>query len=301
MLAFDPSASSHYKVVRLPLFQQDVLFLDFDIFSSETGVWVRRTVQLNQSNSLYGFSLVKNSAYLDGVLYRLLSFSSQKLVSIDLNDIDSVVVQVIDLPVVAKLAVPGCIGVSRGNLYYAHREPFSFYIWHLNEEADWVLDYVFRTYEFELYIVGLFQVPCERTSWLSPYAVHPTDDIMFIGTGGLIFALYLKTGTLCLAYSAGPLMCVPGLFHPIFVYVSCAVPLNNFLPRTTQKLLCSSRGEVSITDTCTDDPEQCENLPEMDKDINGLSPEFWSEQTLRDTGVMHVDVTHINHLLHMKR
>ncbi|XP_074354704.1 F-box protein At5g07610-like isoform X2 [Apium graveolens] len=237
MLAFDPWVSSHYKIVRLPLFEEDVLCLDFDIFSSETGVWVRRTVQLNGSNSLFGCSLVKNSAYLDGVLYRLLSFNSQKLVSINLNDIDSVTVQVIELPVVNKLAVPGCIGVSRGNLYYAHREPNEFYIWHLNEEAaSWVLNYVFNTNQFETYIVRKFLVYRDRTSWLSPYAVHPTDDIIFIGTGGLMFALYLKTGTLYLAYCAGPLMCVPGLFHPIFMYVSCAVPLNNFIPTTTHNV-----------------------------------------------------------------
>lgn len=44
MLTFDPLVSSHYKIIRLPLFEKDNLLLDLDIFSSELGVWVRRTV-----------------------------------------------------------------------------------------------------------------------------------------------------------------------------------------------------------------------------------------------------------------
>ncbi|WOH05014.1 hypothetical protein DCAR_0624426 [Daucus carota subsp. sativus] len=300
MLAFDPSVSSHYKIVRLPLFEEENLFLEFDIFCSETGVWVRRAVQVNESNSLCGLSLVKNSAYLDGVLYRLLSFNSRKLVSIDLNNIDSVIVRVIDLPVVHKLAVPGCIGVSRRNIYYAYREPQSFNIWHLNEAADWVLNYELSTRKFEAYIVRKFNVQSDETVWLSPYAMHPTDDIVFIGTGDMIFALYLETSTLRLAYSTDSLTCVPGLFHPIFVYISCPVPLNNFRPVTTQKVLWSCKGEVLVTDgdVCSDNPEQCGILPEMDKFVNGVSPEFWVMPTIRSIGLKHVDVTGVGHLLH---
>ncbi|KAK1354365.1 hypothetical protein POM88_047621 [Heracleum sosnowskyi] len=277
MLAFDPSVSSHYKIVRFPLFKEYMLYLDLDIFSSETGVWVRQSVQLSWSTSLYGFSLVKNSAYLDGVLYRLLSFNSQKLLSIDLNDVDSVKIRVIDLPVVDMLCYPGCIGISGGHLCYAHREPHHIYIWYLDKATNWIVNHIFPTLQIEKVIFRLLKAGgMYQTTWLSPYAMHPGDDILFVGSEGLIYALCLKTGTLDLAYSTGVLRLVPGIFHPIFVYISCAVPLKNFRPRTIQK-------EVSITDACSDDSEQPGNLPVMDKDINGLSAEYWS-QTSRETG-----------------
>lgn len=277
MLAFDPSVSSHYKIVRFPLFEECTLSLDLDIFSSETGIWVRQTVQLNSSNSLHGFSLVKNSAYLGGVLYRLLSFNSRKLVSIDLNDVDSVKIQVIDLPVVDVLCYPGCIGVSRGNLCYAHREPNSIYIWYLDKAANWIVSHICPTLQIEKVIVRLLIIK-DQTTWLSPYAMHPTDDIIFVGSRGMIFALCLKTGTLNLAYSTDSLRLVPGIFHPIFVYISCAVPLKNFRP-AIQRVLSGAR-EVSITNTCSEDSEPCGILPVMDKDINGLSPEFWPRPSL---------------------
>lgn len=61
------------------------------------------------------------------------------------------------------------------------------------------------------------------------------------------------------------------------------------------RVLWSSKGEVSVIEIYSDNSEECGILPEMDKDINRVSQEFWLWPTLSSIGVGNVDGTCVFH------
>ncbi|PQQ04143.1 uncharacterized protein Pyn_20258 [Prunus yedoensis var. nudiflora] len=131
-LAFDPLESNHYRVVRIDYSQQQpycsststsTLTLFMDVFSSQSGEWVRRELQLNPM-FIEGFKSCKvcsHFVYLRGVLYSLAS--SRKLLCIDLKIVQA---RALELPHVPEDdeddITMGCLGVSMDLVCYVKRD-----------------------------------------------------------------------------------------------------------------------------------------------------------------------------------
>ncbi|KAM1529331.1 hypothetical protein ACFX1Z_018549 [Malus domestica] len=209
-LAFDPLESNHYRIVRIDYSPQSkssgcpvptptpTLTLMMDIFSSQSGQWARRGLQLDP-NFVDGFKTSKvcrHFVYLRGVLYGLAS--SQKVLCIDLNTVKA---RAFELPRVLgdddkTGATMGCLGVSKDLVCYVTCDSSkTFRFWSYNDRREsgdqWTLKYS-AVWNGWVWGSDTMLIPSADIV-LKPYAISPNAHVIFYGTSELIFSWDLES------------------------------------------------------------------------------------------------------------
>ncbi|XP_068645309.1 putative F-box/kelch-repeat protein At4g22430 [Aristolochia californica] len=150
-LDYDPNVSPHFRIIRFMhrceggLVNSEVLHInhffgeqlirdpwhfnppkemDIEVFSSETGRWVKSTILHGARVSCSWLQ----SLTLNGVLYKLAN--PRYLLRYDLKE-NGVPLAEIQLPDDAGCATYGCLGLSEGSLHFAHCDVFALKIWQL--------------------------------------------------------------------------------------------------------------------------------------------------------------------------
>ncbi|KAM7498517.1 hypothetical protein LguiA_022931 [Lonicera macranthoides] len=237
-LAFDPLESPNYKIVRVqrpPFFAYENYPVELDVFSSDTGEWVRHKVLFSLSVLRFNWSM--HSVYLKGVLYFL--SSGGYLICVYLNTPNGAVKgAAFELPgqdheiyrQAYEIVFPGYVGVSQGCLYYLnHIGSSSLLIWLFEDDSseggNWILK---RTINIDNLVRN--RIPKER--WLQTtyrrYALHPTSEEIFISIAVIIISYNPITNEVKLLYESHDkrILLRYQHFHP---YTRCLVGLNNFV------------------------------------------------------------------------
>ncbi|XP_068640934.1 F-box protein At3g26010-like isoform X1 [Aristolochia californica] len=161
-IVFDPSVSPHFKIIRFmhrcegdlangevlqinhylgeqllrdPWYFNPPKEMDIEVFSSETGRWVKSTI-------LHGARVSCSwlpSLTIDKVLFKLAN--PRHLLRFDLTDNCTPLPEIL-LPEDAGCASYGCLGVSEGFLLFAHCDVLALRIWQLrltNDVGEWDL------------------------------------------------------------------------------------------------------------------------------------------------------------------
>ncbi|XP_038718416.1 F-box protein At5g07610-like isoform X2 [Tripterygium wilfordii] len=252
-LAFNPSKSPHYKVVRMVYIRCKhgdcyCEVLKLNIFSSDTGKWItlempaKASVRIRVSNKYnhenekyyhgYGirkYSWITRVIYLDGVLYKL---STEKLLlCFDLNEMN---VREIELPERGTSDM-GIIGASRGRLYYASHDGTKVLIWLLEDHSlklgsPWIMKPILcNNPSIEDPMLQLLYLIHEYCPFgFGPYAWHPTSEVLFLGDCHVIFSYHLESKRLEIVLDRNNIDVHRGRLYP---YSRCLVSLKDFLPR----------------------------------------------------------------------
>uniref|UniRef100_A0A5B6YJK0 Uncharacterized protein n=1 Tax=Davidia involucrata TaxID=16924 RepID=A0A5B6YJK0_DAVIN len=252
-LAFNPSESPCYKIVRFALLQIENQALD--IFSSDTGQWVRHLVQLDPQ--IRETTWLWQSVYFEGALYRL--SLTWNLVRFDLNEVSA---RVIELPMteMGGRNLMGCIGVSMGRLCYAKEEFNRLLIWSFRvhcEAMKWTLKYSISMSSLKNDLLSKGHA-CDQMLWFQPCAIHPTSDVIFLGTPLRILSYDLKRNRLEEVYRTTDGIMIIGCFYPAFTHVRFPVSLNHLGKihcRSTQLKTISEGMRVLSLETPSEDLE----------------------------------------------
>nr|XP_034909616.1 F-box protein At5g07610-like [Populus alba] len=228
-LAFDPSSSPHYRVVCFD-YSESRPPVRLQVFSSETGNWTGHETPFGYSNKKC--KVVKHCIYLDGALYCI--STSKHIICFDLNRGNS---RAIELPEKERLDPNGfgCVGQWRGHLCYSDLVGTAFNFWLLEDRCKndrWTLvhnidvDYLGKLWlqRDSMIAIGRFG----KISSFRPFALHPTSDVIFFGTPGVMASYHLEDKRLKLIYRTkkdrlilmGQLM--------VFPYTPCLVNLKDF-------------------------------------------------------------------------
>jgi F-box interacting protein len=228
-LAFDPSTSPHYRVVCFD-YSESRPPVRLQVFSSETGNWTGHETPFGYSKKKC--KVVKHCIYLDGALYCI--STSKHIICFELNRGNS---RAIELPEKERLDPngSGCVGQWRGHLCYSDLVGTAFYFWLLEDRCKndrWTLvhninvDYLGKLWlqRDNMITIGRFG----KISSFRPFALHPTSDVIFFGTPGVMLSYHLEDKRLKLIYRTkkdrlilmGQLM--------IFPYTPCLVNLKDF-------------------------------------------------------------------------
>lgn len=239
-LAFDPCESSHYKVARFPSPPKESVPIHqlLDIFSSENGRWVRHQIPVGPSDLVDDERLViRRSCYLHGVLYRLAL--SKRLLCFNLMKMTR---QAIALPEISwdNNDAHGFIGVSSGLLHYVNKDRHRIKVWVLDcgdgADYNWILKYNILHHDVTRYCLD-DDDKLVRTSYRTSfsdlyklYAIHPTSDIIYMGSSRTIFTLHLDSSSLKVYFQMlrnRKKEVVLGQVY-VFCYSTCYVVLNEF-------------------------------------------------------------------------
>ncbi|CAK7356313.1 unnamed protein product [Dovyalis caffra] len=193
-LAFDPAKSPHYKVVRF-LYPEEIVSspVKLDIFSSDTGKWVRRSamlsIQLPPPPAGWN-SCIRRSIYLDGRIYKLSVVNY--LLRFDLNAHSDVA---IELPHKKVTRCYGFIGTSRGSLYYSNHDESRLMIsfWLLEDRCQGDPFWTLRHRVSMDYLTSKYPEVHNSSFHFDAYAIHPAADIVFLGIHNMVLSYDLKT------------------------------------------------------------------------------------------------------------
>ncbi len=162
-LAYDPSKSCHYKIVRFQGFRS------LNIFCSKSGNWI--TLRYRLENHIIRKYWEDRSVYFKRALYRLSMSGHLIRFFVDKKINASGQVQAIELPDVARAKPHGCVGLNKGQIHFSHSDESNMRIWVLqhksNSSYEWLLKYT---------------IPSNRipTKDLRPLVFHPFDDTIIL-------------------------------------------------------------------------------------------------------------------------
>lgn len=241
-LAFNPLESTNYKIVRLARSAAIASVThppELDIFSSDTGKWVKHLVPLDPE--LYGFKWVNHSVYIDGVLYML--SRAMYLLCFDLKA-DNLNSQAIKLPeTVRRVKFPedmmtlkcGFFGASKECLCYANHIESAVLVWSLEQgcskAGQWILKHNIRIDDLAPHSHGRFFTSCPLSLGLLPYALHPTSDVIFLGIPSMLFSYHLKTNQFEVFHKLEKDRVILNGAYFVFPYSRCLVALHDFTQR----------------------------------------------------------------------
>ncbi|XP_011033121.1 PREDICTED: F-box protein At5g07610-like [Populus euphratica] len=227
-LAFDPFKSPHYRVVCFD-YSEPKGPLRLRVFSSETGSW---TIQ----ETAFGYGskkarLAKHCIYLDGVLYR--QSASKLLLCFDLNRGNS---RAIELPEKERLAPNdyGCIGLSRRHLCYSDLVGTALHFWLFEDRCKndrWTLIHNINVDYLGKHVHRLDRTTIARfgkISALRPFALHPTSEVVFFGTGGAMLSYDPEDKRVELIYTTKKDRQIMKGQISVFPYTPCLVNLKDF-------------------------------------------------------------------------
>jgi len=237
-LAFDPFKSPHYRVV---CFDYSKLKppQKLRVFSSETGSW---TIQ----ETAFGYGskksrLAKHCIYLDGLLYRQTAskqidskqIDSKRLLCFDLNRGNS---RAIELPEKERLAPNdyGCIGLSRRHLCYSDLVGTALHFWLLEDRCKngrWTLIHNIKVDFLGKHVHRLDRITIARfgkISALRPFALHPTSEVIFLGTRGAMLSYHPEDRRVELIYRTKKDRQIMKGQISVFPYTPCLVNLKDF-------------------------------------------------------------------------
>lgn len=220
-LAFDPSESSHYRVVLLS-FETNPECLD--IFHSHLGKWSTFRPKLPQ-----GSQLLKQPFYWKGALYGL--SMSQNLLRFGL---DAMKLSVIGPPDKEIPFGEGYAGVLNGKVSYAIRDPHCLRIWSLeekNDHSEWCLYYEVLHDNLLNAVNAHMWSSMSRAlrDWLKPYPLDPCafdskSEVIFVA-GPKALGMYDLQDRSFRLLQEGNFQCID--LFPIFTYSRSFVTLNN--------------------------------------------------------------------------
>jgi len=232
-LAFDPFKSPHYRVVCFD-YSEPKPPQRLRVFSSETGSW---TIQ--ETSFGYGSKksrLAKHCIYLDGVLYRRSAskqIDSKQLLCFDLNRGNS---RAIELPEKERLAPNnyGCIGLSRHHLCYSDLVGTALHFWLLEDRCKndrWTLIHNINVDYLGKHVHRLDRITIARfgkISALRPFALHPTSEVIFLGTRGAMLSYHPEDRRVELIYRTKKDRQIMKGQISVFPYTPCLVNLKDF-------------------------------------------------------------------------
>jgi hypothetical protein len=161
-LAYDPSKSRHFKVVRFSGFRS------LNVFDSKTMDWITLKYQLEDRVAKAKWE--KRSIYFEGALYRLSMSGHLIRFLVDQEINESARVQAIELPEVAKTSTLRCVGINKGQIHISHSNESSLRIWMLQQDCSRINN----KYEWLLkYTIPSNMIP---SKYFHPLAFHPYDD-----------------------------------------------------------------------------------------------------------------------------
>ncbi|XP_060668046.1 uncharacterized protein LOC107412490 isoform X1 [Ziziphus jujuba] len=249
-LAFDPIESLHYRVVRMsdakPIGKYEQIgpnaSLVLDVFSSETGHWVRHRLQLGTIFTRNSVLFWRHFTYIRGVLYWMVS--SSNILCIDFNNLAKTPTRLLHVPYREKAVLSrvnnsesevnsadmckiGCLGVSMNHLYHCRRisKLGAFCVWfyvddgNSNGPGEWVLKFSV-SYRYLQDIIFDY-LSLRRKIWIEPIAVSPTADVLFIGTKDWILSYHFESKKLQLVYGGAPNRGVDCYFFPLSMLRKC--------------------------------------------------------------------------------
>ncbi|KAI5567579.1 hypothetical protein BDE02_13G100200 [Populus trichocarpa] len=231
-IAYDPAKSPHYKVVRFIYLEEKTSCpVKLDIFSSDTGKWVRRGVMLSTELPLAAadadkYGCIRRSIYLDGMIYKL-SFVVNYLIRFDLNAPSDVA---IELPHKNAADRHGFIGMSRGSLYYSNQDESGLMIsiWLLEDRCKrdpfWKLTHRISVDSLTS------KYPDVRNSGFHfhTYAIHPASDIIFLGNPTMVLSYDLKSNKSEDVFTLSSGLKISSGQHFVHLYSPCYAVLSNF-------------------------------------------------------------------------
>jgi F-box interacting protein len=231
-IAYDPAKSPHYKVVRFIYLEEKTSCpVKLDIFSSDTGKWVRRGVMLSTELPLAAadadkYGCIRRSIYMDGMIYKL-SFVVNYLIRFDLNAPSDVA---IELPHKNAAACHGFIGMSRGSLYYSNHDESGLMIsiWLLEDRCKrdpfWKLTHRISVDSLTS------KYPDVRNSGFHfhTYAIHPASDIIFLGKPNMVLSYDLKSNKSEEVFTLSSGLEISSGQHFVHLYSPCYAVLSNF-------------------------------------------------------------------------
>ncbi|VVA09687.1 PREDICTED: F-box [Prunus dulcis] len=271
-LVFDPIESNHYRVVRIDYSQQQSCcystltsnstltqtLVHIDIFSSQSGEWIRHGLQLDPM-FIEGFKSSKfcsHFVYLRRAIYSLAC--SGKLLCIDLNTIKA---RAFELPHVSEDddnhdVTMACLGVSMELVCYIKRDSSNvFRFWSYDDRCGsgdkWTLRYT-------LFGKGLeWRFPGDGTPVLRPHAISPSSHEFFFGTSEGILSYNFESRMLKFVHASLFKIAPPGSHFPSFTLRACLISLGERNAGSTQLPLDSSKGAKILS---AEAPCQCDEL-----------------------------------------
>ncbi|PNT07721.2 hypothetical protein POPTR_013G109701v4 [Populus trichocarpa] len=202
-----------------------------DIFSSDTGKWVRRRVMLSTelphaAADADEYGCIRRSIYLDGMIYKL-SFVVNYLIRFDLNAPSDVA---IELPHKNAADRHGFIGMSRGSLYYSYHDESGLMIsiWLLEDRCKrdpfWKLTHRISVDSLTS------KYPDVRNSGFHfhTYAIHPASDIIFLGNPTMVISYDLKSNKSEEVFTLSSGLKISSGQHFVHLYSPCYAVLSNF-------------------------------------------------------------------------
>lgn len=240
-LAFDFELSkcsiditSKFKLVRVKQVENDEmeLYLTFELYSSETGLW-RKSNEICQCDS----NLIKNKGICIGGVLHWLTDSDQVLTF----DTEKELSWLISIPVPSfefRTVPEACIGESEGKLHYVQVSEEGLHVWYLEVEDyyefKWTLKH-FKTLEeiegeYPHFFLNLKNRVSERVSldttpWMNPLGFK--DGVLLMKVSINLYIYDIKNSKMVQACSVLDLN-PKSMSHPTVLPHSLSlVPLNN--------------------------------------------------------------------------
>lgn len=198
-----------------------------DIFSSQSGEWIRHGLQLDPM-FIEGFKSSKvcsRFVYLRGVLFSLAS--SGKLLCIDLNTIKA---RAFELPHVPEDddnhdVTMACLGVSTDLVCYVKRDRSNnFRFWSYYDRCEsvdqWTLRHTLSGERLE------WRFPRDGTPVFKPHAISPYSHELFFGTSKRILSYNFESRRLKLVHQTEHKIAPPGSHFPSFTLRACLISLG---------------------------------------------------------------------------
>ncbi|XP_077236823.1 F-box protein At5g07610-like [Tasmannia lanceolata] len=211
VLAFDPHISHHYKVICFLITRTSDSLLGFQIFSSETGNWVRYKM-FEQPRASYFTCYLSITAFLNGVVYVL-----------SLNHVIGFTVEEerfweIQLPEAVNKSFKRNLGVSGGFLHYCtHSHDNQFRIWVFNKYHNSVGEWILKK------SIGLKSLTGRDDNDIEfrLVAIHPEFDIVFLEMFAKVYSFDFNSMRLEELYTFDCVMTRPYCYLELYPFSPC--------------------------------------------------------------------------------
>ncbi|CAA2990165.1 F-box At5g07610-like [Olea europaea subsp. europaea] len=225
-LAFDPSKSTCYRVVRFERITME-RSLVLHVYSSGNRSWSRHSVEQDHPCDV-SRSWLRPSTYFDGLLFRL--SLSWHLIQIDFEKF-SVCATELPLTFGKSKGLIGCLGVLMGQLCYSNEDGDMMQIWSFEKEGSdnvgiWILRHNINIYDLTRGLMLFRECGPPDSKWVGPIAFHPSSNIVFLGTPIVILRFNLDNNTLEELIRIEKDLILPGCYHPAFIYVRYLAPFD---------------------------------------------------------------------------
>ncbi|KAI8532455.1 hypothetical protein RHMOL_Rhmol11G0215400 [Rhododendron molle] len=241
-LAFNPLKSTNYKIVHLARSAAIASVThppELDVFSSDTGKWVKHLVLLEPE--LYGFKWIAHSVYLDGVLYLLSCAMYLLFFNLKADNLNAQAIKLPEIvrpgkfPVDRTTILRGFLGASKEFLYYANHIESAVLVWSLEQGCckggQWILKHNICVDDLAPHSQGRIFSSCYPLLRLMPYALHPTSDVIFLGIPSMLFSYHLKTNQFKVIHKLEYGRAIIDGQYCVFPYSRCLLALHNFTQR----------------------------------------------------------------------